>query len=165
MVKVYKNPGPLAFTATIVRNGDVNNSSAHIEFPYDLKEMYGVGNLVPFKATFDGRVTYRGSLAKMGGPGAMVLLRKDVLAELNKKPGETVEAIIELDDKPRELTVAGDIRKALQAAGYWEKFEAMAYTHRKEYVQWIEGAKRSETRVNRIQKMCEMLIAGKKDPH
>jgi len=67
MPKMYKNPGPIAFTAIIQRNTEVNNSSAWIEFPYDLKETYGVGNLVPFKALFDGEVEYRGSLAKMGG--------------------------------------------------------------------------------------------------
>ena len=163
MARVYKNPGPLAFTATILRNEEVGNSSAYIEFPYDLKETYGVGNLIPFKATFDGRVAYRGSLAKMGSPGAMLLLRKDVRAELGKEPGQHVAVVVELDDKPRELTVASDIRKALQATGHWEKFSSLAYTHRKEYVIWIESAKKLETRTNRIKKMCEMLAAGKKD--
>ena len=164
MPKSYLNPGPITFTAVIRRNTEVANSSAWIDFPYDLKEMYGVGNLVPYKATFDGRVTYRGSLAKMGGPGAMILLRKDVRAELGKQPGDSVEVVIELDDKPRELLVAADIKKALQAAGLWDQFDGMAYTHRKEYVQWIEDAKRIETRQSRIQKMCEMLAAGQKSP-
>jgi hypothetical protein len=157
MTKQYKNPGPLAFTATILRNGDVNNSSAYIPFPYDLKETFGVGNLVPFKATFDGRVTYSGSLAKMGGPEAMLLLRKDVRAALGKGPGETVGVVVELDDKPRELAIAKDVKTALLSAGVWEKFEKLAYTHRKEYVRWIEDAKKPETRTNRIQKMCEMI--------
>ena len=158
MPRVYKNPGPITFTGTIKRNTDVANSSAWIEFPYDLKQTYGVGNLVPYKATFDGRVTYQGSLAKMGGPGAMILLRKDVRAELGKQPGESVEVIVELDDKPRELNIAKDFKQTLQAAGLWEKFSGLAYTHRKEYVQWVEGAKKPETRTSRLQKMCQMLL-------
>ncbi|HSW85234.1 MAG TPA: YdeI/OmpD-associated family protein [Candidatus Saccharimonadales bacterium] len=164
MTKVYKNPGPIKFSAIIQRNTDIDNSSAWINFPYDLKETYGVGNLVPFKATFDGRVVYRGSIAKMGGPSAMILLRKDVRAELDKQPGEKVEVVVELDDKPREINIAYDIKKSLKAAGLWEKFDKLAYTHRKEYVQWIEEAKKPETRVSRIQKMCEMLAAGKTRP-
>jgi hypothetical protein len=164
MARVYKNPGPISFTAVIQRNTDVANSSAWINFPYDLKETYGVGNLVPYKATFDGRVVYQGSLAKMGGPNAMILLRKDVRAELGKEPGQSVEVAVELDDKPRELTVAADVKEALQDAGLWEKFSGLAYTHRKEYVQWIEDAKKPETRLKRVQKMCEMLAAGQKDP-
>jgi hypothetical protein len=163
MTKVYKNPGPISFSAVIRRNADVANSSAWIEFPYDLKETYGVGNLVPYKATFDGRVVYQGSLAKMGGPSAMILLRKDIRAELGKEPGESVKVVVELDDKPRELAVAADTKTALQAAGLWENFNSLAYTHRKEYVQWIEDAKKPETRLRRLQKMCEMLNSGKKD--
>jgi hypothetical protein len=159
MTRVYKNPGPIKFTAVIKRNTEVANSSAWIEFPYDLKEMYGVGNLVPFQATFDGRVKYQGSLAKMGGPKAMILLRKDVRAELDKAPGATVGVVIKLDDKPREVAVSADVKKALQTAGLWEMFGRLAYSHRKEYVIWIEDAKKPETRAKRIQKMVEMLKA------
>jgi hypothetical protein len=66
MARVYINPGKITFKGKIQRNTEVDNSSAWIEFPYDLKETYGVGNLVPFKAIFDGKITYSGSLAKMG---------------------------------------------------------------------------------------------------
>ena len=54
MARSYLNPGPIEFTGTIVRNSDVANSSAWIEFPDDLKETYGVGNLVPFAAVSTG---------------------------------------------------------------------------------------------------------------
>src|SRR4051812_29742240 len=107
MTRIFKNPGPIHFTGVIKLNQE--NSSTWIDFPYDLKETYGVGNLVPFIATFDSRVTYRGSLAKMGGDCAMVLLRKDILAEIGKNAGEEVAVEIILDDKPRELTVAKDL--------------------------------------------------------
>ena len=160
MPKTYTNPGPLVFRAIIQRNTGVNNSSAWIEFPYDLKQTYGVGNLVPFKATFDGRVTYRGSLAKMGGPSAMLLLRKDVRDELGKQPGDSVEVVVELDDRPREVIVAADIQNALKATDLWETFRGLAYSHRKEYVMWIEGAKKPATRASRIQKMCDILSAS-----
>jgi hypothetical protein len=162
MAKEYTDPGPIAFRAVIQRNEAVNNSSAYVAFPYDLKETYGVGNLVPFKATFDGTVVYRGSLAKMGGPQAMILLRADVRAKLRKRPGDEVDVVVELDDKPRQLVVPGDILQALRQAGQLDYFTSLAYTHRKEYVKWVEEAKRDETRWRRIQKMCEMLTDGKK---
>jgi len=38
----------------------------------------------------------------------------------------------------------------------------MSYTHRKEYIRWIEKAKKPETRANRKLKMIEMILAGKK---
>ncbi len=158
MTKKYINPGPIIFTAVIQRS-DTANGATYIHFPYDLKATYGVGNLVPFKATFDNRVTYRGSLAKMGGPDAMILLRKDVRGELGKDKGESVEVKIELDDKPRELPIADDMKTELEKFGLWKQFETLAFTHRREYVQWIEEAKRPETRKKRIEKMCQMIQA------
>ena len=39
-------------------------------------------------------------------------------------------------------------------------FEALSYSHKKEYVDWIDGAKRAATRERRIAKAQEMLRAG-----
>ena len=36
-------------------------------------------------------------------------------------------------------------------------FENLSYTHRHEYVAWINEAKKSETRLRRIKKAVEML--------
>jgi hypothetical protein len=41
-------------------------------------------------------------------------------------------------------------------------FESLAYTRRKEWVQWVTEAKREETRQRRLQQMLEMLKEGKK---
>jgi uncharacterized protein DUF1905 len=82
-----KDPGPISFKATIEQPEDFP-SGAYITFPCDLKELYGIGNLVPVEAIFDD-VEYRGSIAKMGGP-AILILRKDVRAKLGKGPGDTV---------------------------------------------------------------------------
>ena len=38
-------------------------------------------------------------------------------------------------------------------------FDKLAYTHRKEYVRWIEEAKREETRASRVAKTIEMLLS------
>ena len=161
MAKEFTNPGPPSFRAPIVRNGDVSNSSAFIEFPHDLKELFGVGNLVPVAATFDGWVTYQGSLAKMGGPTAVLILRKDVRDQLGKGPGDSVEVVLVLDDRPRTVELADDVATALADSGEADAFEALTYTHRKEFVRWIEEAKRPETRLRRIELTCEMVHAGK----
>jgi hypothetical protein len=43
-------------------------------------------------------------------------------------------------------------------------FDSLAYTHRKEYIRWIEGAKKAETRRARVLKTIEMLKAKIKHP-
>ena len=42
-------------------------------------------------------------------------------------------------------------------------FDSLAFTHRREYVEWIVSAKREETRARRLETTMEKLIAGKKN--
>jgi len=42
-----------------------------------------------------------------------------------------------------------------------EIFDELSYTHRKEYVRWINEAKRDETRERRLKKTIQMLIEKK----
>jgi uncharacterized protein YdeI (YjbR/CyaY-like superfamily) len=66
------------------------------------------------------------------------------------------------DDEPRVVVVPSDLEAALAAnpaaRAVWEK---MSYTHRKENVQAVLDAKRLETRLRRIEKTVEMLLARK----
>jgi uncharacterized protein YdeI (YjbR/CyaY-like superfamily) len=41
-------------------------------------------------------------------------------------------------------------------------FDKLSYTHRREYVRWIEEAKRAETRAGRVVKTIEMLKKGRR---
>jgi hypothetical protein len=159
--KTFTDPGPLEFEAVITRNTEVANSSAFVTFPHGLKETFGVGNLVPVEVVFDGTVSYRGSLATMGDDRAHLLLRKDVRAALGKEPGDRVQVRLRLDTRPREVEVADDLAEALTRAGLRERFDALAYSHRKEFVRWVEEAKRPETRQRRIDGTCAMVSAGK----
>ena len=59
-----KNPGPLTFTAKLQRS-ERSGAACFVDFPWDLHETFGKGNLVPVTVTWDGRVPYRGSLARM----------------------------------------------------------------------------------------------------
>ena len=40
-------------------------------------------------------------------------------------------------------------------------FEKLPYSHRKEYVTWIESARKRETRARRVEQAIEMMIKGK----
>jgi hypothetical protein len=162
MAKVYKNPGPIEFEAVIQEDKIGNNTAVWIDFPYDLKETFGVGNLVPFRAAFDGRVHYQGSLAKMGGSQAMILLRSDVRKELGKEPGERVNVLVELDTSERKVELGKDEEKALKQAGLLEKYRALPFSHQREYHLWIDDAKQAETRARRITKMVDAVAALKK---
>lgn len=48
-----------------------------------------------------------------------------------------------------------------QAARAKAAFEKLSYSHKKQFVDWIEEAKMEQTRTGRIRKSLEMLLAGK----
>jgi bifunctional DNA-binding transcriptional regulator/antitoxin component of YhaV-PrlF toxin-antitoxin module len=160
MPKPTNDPGPISFTA-IIQQSDASGAAGFIAFPYDLKKLYGIGNLVPVVATFDG-IEYRGSIAKMG-PDPLLLIRKDVRQKLGKGAGESVEVIVTLDKSKREIAVPDDLGRALEANPRSEEnFERLSYSHRREYVQWINDAKREVTRESRVAKAIEMLSQNKR---
>jgi|SRR5581483_3809070 len=157
MAVELRDPGPIEFEATIQQKQMRNNLAEWVDFPFDLKETYGKGNLVPVIVTFDKKVKYQGSLAKMGGPKAMILLRNDVKSHLGKGGGDTIHVKVELDSKKRQIQLAQDVKSAFKQSNILEAFEKLAYSHQREYNQWIEDAKKPETRAARIQKAIDQI--------
>jgi uncharacterized protein YdeI (YjbR/CyaY-like superfamily) len=64
-----------------------------------------------------------------------------------------------------KLLVPADFRKALAAApkahAQWSDLTSIART---DFISWIDGAKRTETRRRRIERACAMLAEGKRRP-
>ncbi|WP_382304135.1 YdeI/OmpD-associated family protein [Herbiconiux sp. UC225_62] len=156
----YRDPGALEFDAVILRDTDVANSSAWVAFPHSVPELFGVKGRVPVVATFDGE-PYRGSLMKMGAGDTHLLgMLREIREKIGKEPGDTVHVTLRLDTAPRTIELAADARAALDESGQAAMFDRLSYSHQREYQQWIEGAKRPETRASRIEKMTEMLSTG-----
>ncbi len=59
--------------------------------------------------------------------------------------------------KNRTVEVAKDIKKEFKLAGVLNYFETLAYSHKNEYIMWIEDAKKEETRKARIAKAISKL--------
>lgn len=67
------------------------------------------------------------------------------------------------DTVGRTVEVPPDLAAALKKNPTAKNiFDAFAYTHRKEYVRWINEAKQAETRQRRINQTVERIAAGKK---
>jgi len=69
-----------------------------------------------------------------------------------------------IDYTKRTIEVPVDLQKLLDknktAAVF---FESLAFTHRREYVEWIISAKKQETKTRRLETTMEKLIAQKKN--
>ena len=69
------------------------------------------------------------------------------------------------DPKTKTVRVPEDLAAAFKKnAKARSTYDALAYSHRKEYVLWIVGAKREETRAARVKGTVDKLLAGKPNP-
>ncbi len=107
-----------------------------------------------------GAHTYRTTVASMGGR-FLVPLNADNRAAARVSSGDEVDVDIEPDDEPREVAVPADLAAALgQDAEAQTFYDQLAFTHRKEWVRWVEEAKKAETRAARITKTVSSLHDG-----
>ncbi|NLE76789.1 MAG: DUF1905 domain-containing protein [Chloroflexi bacterium] len=83
--KVYE------FDAVIQKVPDMDG--AYVEFPFDVQREFGKGR-APVRATFDGE-PYQGSLVRMGTPGHIIGIRKEIRRKIGKQPGDLVRVTIE----------------------------------------------------------------------
>jgi len=131
-----------------------------IYIPFDVQEVFGSRAQVKVRGTIDD-YPFRTSVAPMGGGKHAMVVKKEIRDAIGKTAGDRVRVVMEKDTEERTVAVPEDFRQALeqnpQAQAVFEKF---AFTHRREYVEWIESAKKPETRLNRIQKAVMKITAG-----
>jgi hypothetical protein len=146
---------PLNFKAELIGRGP-GGAWTYVQIPFSVAEAFGRKGQVPVRATING-FTFRNSL--MPRQGVHILgVGKDILAGAGAATGDTVQVELAFDDAPRTVNVPADVDAALSKAPSEAKsFAALSYSHKKEFVDWIESAKKPETRASRIQKAVAMI--------
>ena len=151
----------ISFNGIIEQHGEIN--AAFIKFPFSTEELFGKKGQVKIKVLLDGKVEYRGSLAKMKSDFHMLGLTQEVRKNLGKSFGDVVSVKLWEDKEERIVEIPEDVLVVFEKnKDAFELYQKMSYTHRKEYMRWISEAKKPETRENRKIKMIEMILAGKK---
>ena len=146
------------FTAVIHNAG---GGGAFVEVPFDVEKEYG-SKRPKVKALIEG-IPYRGILTRMGTDCHILGIRKEIREQAGKTFGDEIAVTVEPDADPRVIEVPADLLNELKKDKEAKAlFDKLSYTHQKEYVTWINEAKKEETRQNRIIKAIEMLKQGKK---
>ena len=146
------------FTAVIQNAG---GGGAFVEVPFDVETAFG-SKRPKVRALIEG-VPYRGILTRMGTECHLLIVLKEIREQIGKTFGDEVTITIEPDTEPRVIEVPVELKKEFKAEKEAKAFfDKLSYTHQREYVMWINEAKREETRQNRIVKAIEMLKKGKK---
>jgi Bacteriocin-protection, YdeI or OmpD-Associated/Domain of unknown function (DUF1905) len=149
--------GAIKMTTTLVARGP----AAAVVLDDDQVATVGEGaKRFPVRATVNGH-SWRTTVARMHGE-FLVGLNREVRTAAGVEAGDAVEVVIELDTEPREVELPEALASALGADGNARAaFDALSFTHRKEYARWITEAKRSETRDRRVTQALERLRLGK----
>jgi hypothetical protein len=137
----------------------VQKSATMFRVPFDLEEAFGRAR-PPVKVTIRGH-TWRTTPGVYGGVGHIVVNRA-VKAATGVDAGDRVRVTMELDTELRTVEVPHDLRAALDREPEAAKtFDRMSFTHRREYVEWVEEAKRPETRARRVAGTVERVREGR----
>ena len=151
-------PQKHTFKAVIQNAG---GGGAFVEVPFDAEKAFG-SKKPRVKALIEG-VPYRGTLVRMGTECHLLLILKSIREQVGRTFGDEVKVSVELDVEERVAVVPAELKRAFKSDKEAKSaFEKLSYTHKKEYVTWIEEAKREETRARRVEQTLKILKDGKK---
>ena len=145
----------------LARLADEFAAATGIVVPDEVVTALGAGRRPKVRVTV-GRHTYRTTVFHMDGRFHVPLSAENRDAA-GVAAGDGVEVTIEIDAAPREVTVPPDLAAAFGGNGAAKDFfDTLSFTHRKEWVRWIEDAKKPETRQSRVERTVAELGEGKR---
>jgi hypothetical protein len=139
----------------------VESGGVFFTLPRKESVKFGVRGRVPVTGTLNG-YPFRSSIFPTGDGTHCMGVNQEVRQGAGVHVGERVRLVMETDTAPRTVTLPPDLDQALGTSTHTRaRFDKLSYTHRKEYVQWIEAAKRPETRARRLAQVLARLIEEK----
>jgi hypothetical protein len=134
-------------------------TKTYVPVPFDPNEVWGWKVRHYVKGTVGG-CSIRG-LLRVEGDGYALPLGGAWLRDNHVPASATIDVVLQ-PDGPQSDALAADITDALSASPEAETFfQSVAPFYRKNFLRWIDQAKRPETRAARIAEMVTMLEAGK----
>jgi len=127
--------------------------------PIDVQETFGTRGRVPVKGTING-FPFRSSLMPMGGCH-MMPINQALCDSSGTKSGDIVDVVMERDEEERSVDAPAELERELKKSRKArERWEKLAFTHKKEMALAISGAKQEETRKRRLAKIMQVLNTG-----
>jgi bifunctional DNA-binding transcriptional regulator/antitoxin component of YhaV-PrlF toxin-antitoxin module len=135
--------------------GGQQGEAPTVELPFDAKERFGKAR-APVRGTVNG-TAYRTTVAVYGGI-SLIGFNRELREQAGIAIGDEVEIAVELDEEPRTVELPPALEAALDGDDAARAaFDALSYTHRREYAEWVAEAKREDTRARRVASTLEQL--------
>jgi hypothetical protein len=141
---------------------EAEGSGVFFEVPLDVPATFGKAR-APVRGTINGQ-PFRSTVAVYGGRSYLPVNRA-LREAAGVAAGDTVVIELEADDRPRTVDPPADLAGALAADPEAKAaFDGLSFTHRREYAEWVAGAKREPTRRRRVEQAVQMLRDGRRHP-
>jgi hypothetical protein len=152
---------PQQFTAKLTGRGP-SSAWVFMPIPFDVAKVFGANGQVFVTGSING-FPFRNSLLPNGDGTHAMPVNKELQAGAGAKAGDIVEVILERDVSERIVEIPMELARSLDAAPEARAFfDSLSYSRRKEYTDWVGGAKQETTRVTRAQKAIGLLLQNKK---
>jgi len=162
-----KTSAKIRFSTTLLRPVATGKDVAwtFLVLPKEASAKLPSRGMASVEGTFNG-TAFEATLAPDGEGGHWLKVDQKLREAAGAEVGDTVSleiAPVAMEPEPR---APADWQKALAAAdpevrAAWSDITPVA---RRDWIQWVESAKRDETRAKRIASACDMLAKGKRRP-
>ena len=157
----------IRFKARLLRPAEPSKgrSWTFLILPEDASKKLPTRGMTTVEGLINGH-PFRATLEPDGQGGHWLKVDRELREAAGAEAGDDVSLEIAPVAEEPEPKVPADLRKALAAAhpkarAVWADITPVA---RRDWIQWIESAKREETRLKRIENGCDMLAKGKRRP-
>ncbi len=141
--------------------GHDSSSATGLIAPFDVPKTFGTRARVPVRGTING-YPFRSSLMPMGGCHGMAV-NKAIRDGAQVKAGDEVNVVMERDDEARTVETPAELARELaKNKTAQQRWETLAFTHKKEMANAIRSAKQEETKKRRLAKVMRVLKTGAK---
>jgi hypothetical protein len=156
MTEAIRFTGPIV-AARDVRADGSRGGGALVEVPRELIAALGGVKQMRVLGTLNG-LPFRSSTMPMGGGRLCIGVHKATREQVGADIGDLITLEVSRDDAARVLELASELDAAFDAEPELrERFDALAFTRRRELADPILEAKRSETRAARLDRTVRAL--------
>jgi len=99
----------------------------------------------------------------MGTECHIIGVTKDIRKKINKDIGDYVKVIVEKDEEERKINIPEDFKIRIEESNeVYDFWNSLSYSNQKKYVDYIDSAKKEETRKKRVEDSINKLINKEK---
>lgn len=161
--EMTKTASTIRFKTKLLRPADAKGASwTFLILPKNASAKLPTRSMTTVEGSINGH-PFQATLAPDGQRSHWLKVTRKLREAAGAEVGDVVTLEITPAEKEPEPRVPADLRTALaatpKARALWSDLTPVA---RRDWIQWITSAKRSETRARRIANACEMLTSGKR---